>query len=109
MIGASMLWVGWFGFNAGSQGGVGGGERAVELAQAAAATSFRPDELVLRNLLHQAVSEIEPRDGTLEHLRRAVAESRAHESAAQRAFQVRQFDARRSTQPLSARRGSEAD
>ncbi|QYX83053.1 hypothetical protein K1J60_19495 [Streptomyces akebiae] len=33
---------------------------------------FEPDELVLRNLLHQAVSEIEPRDGTLEHLRRAV-------------------------------------
>ncbi|MFF9041593.1 hypothetical protein ACF090_39700 [Streptomyces sp. NPDC014892] len=33
---------------------------------------FDSDELVLRNLLHQAVSEIEPRDGTLEHLRRAV-------------------------------------
>ncbi|MDT0574222.1 hypothetical protein RM704_43390 [Streptomyces sp. DSM 3412] len=33
---------------------------------------FESDELVVRNLLHQAVSEIEPRDGTLEHLRRAV-------------------------------------
>ncbi|MEE1835041.1 hypothetical protein [Streptomyces sp. SP17KL33] len=33
---------------------------------------FDSDELVLRNLLHQAVSEIEPRDGTLDHLRRAV-------------------------------------
>lgn len=34
--------------------------------------AFDSDELVLRNLLHQAVAEIEPRDGTLEHLRRAV-------------------------------------
>lgn len=33
---------------------------------------FDSDELMLRDLLHHAVSEIEPRDGTLEHLRRAV-------------------------------------
>ncbi|WP_367321722.1 hypothetical protein [Streptomyces sp. HUAS ZL42] len=30
------------------------------------------DELALRRMLHQAVQEIEPRDGTLEHLQRAV-------------------------------------
>ncbi|MGW0712206.1 hypothetical protein ACWD4G_40740 [Streptomyces sp. NPDC002643] len=40
------------------------------------------DELVLRNLLHQAVAEIEPRDGTLEHLRRAVPARRARKRQA---------------------------
>ncbi|MEV6589767.1 hypothetical protein [Streptomyces acidicola] len=35
------------------------------------------DELALRRMLHQAVLEIEPRDGTLEHLRRAVPARRA--------------------------------
>ncbi|MFE7766702.1 hypothetical protein [Streptomyces sp. NPDC057438] len=44
---------------------------------------FEPDdELVLRNLLQQAVSEIEPRDGTLEHLRRAVPARRARKRQA---------------------------
>jgi hypothetical protein len=44
---------------------------------------FEPDdELVLRNLLHRAVSEIEPRDGTLEHLRRAVPARRARKRQA---------------------------
>jgi len=36
-----------------------------------------PDELALRRVLHSAVGEIEPRDGTLEHLRRAVPARRA--------------------------------
>ncbi|MEW2396416.1 hypothetical protein [Streptomyces sp. NPDC046862] len=35
------------------------------------------DELALRTMLHQAVQEIEPKDGTLEHLRRAVPARRA--------------------------------
>ncbi|MPY62742.1 hypothetical protein FNH08_38020 [Streptomyces spongiae] len=35
------------------------------------------DELALRRMLHRAVEEIEPRDGTLEHLRRAVPARRA--------------------------------
>ncbi|MEJ8670419.1 hypothetical protein WKI71_24320 [Streptomyces sp. MS1.AVA.1] len=33
---------------------------------------FDSDELALRRMLHTAVDEIEPRDGTLDHLRRAV-------------------------------------
>lgn len=35
------------------------------------------DELALRNLLHQTVQEIEPRDGSLDHLRKAVPARRA--------------------------------
>ncbi|WP_229877517.1 hypothetical protein [Streptomyces bluensis] len=38
---------------------------------------FGSDELALRRMLQQAVQEIEPRDGTLEHLRRAVPARRA--------------------------------
>ncbi|MCX4576465.1 hypothetical protein OHB41_25475 [Streptomyces sp. NBC_01571] len=41
-----------------------------------------PDELALRRLLHQAVEEIEPTDGTLEHLRRAVPARRARKRQA---------------------------
>ncbi|MFI6486780.1 hypothetical protein [Streptomyces sp. NPDC050564] len=40
------------------------------------------DELALRRLLHQAVQEIEPTDGTLEHLRRAVPARRARKRQA---------------------------
>ncbi|MEV0172685.1 hypothetical protein AB0I00_16405 [Streptomyces sp. NPDC050803] len=40
------------------------------------------DELDLRRLLHDAVQEIEPRDGTLEHLRRAVPARRARKRQA---------------------------
>ncbi|QOV47681.1 hypothetical protein IPT68_19700 [Streptomyces chromofuscus] len=40
------------------------------------------DELALRRMLHQAVQEIEPRDGTLEHLRRAVPARRARKRQA---------------------------
>ncbi|WP_327430415.1 hypothetical protein [Streptomyces sp. NBC_01236] len=40
------------------------------------------DELALRRLLHQAVDEIEPTDGTLEHLRRAVPARRARKRQA---------------------------
>ncbi|MEU6482177.1 hypothetical protein ABZ858_35940 [Streptomyces sp. NPDC047017] len=36
-----------------------------------------PDELALRGMLHRAVEEVEPRDGTLDHLRRAVPARRA--------------------------------
>ncbi|MFG2943891.1 hypothetical protein [Streptomyces adustus] len=39
-------------------------------------------ELALRSLLHEAVRDIEPRDGTLEHLRRAVPARRARKRQA---------------------------
>jgi hypothetical protein len=43
---------------------------------------FDSDELALRHMLHQAVEEIEPRDGTLEHLRKAVPARRARKRQA---------------------------
>ncbi|MEV6023892.1 hypothetical protein [Streptomyces sp. NPDC052036] len=45
-------------------------------------TGFGPDELALQRMLHQAVDDIEPRDGTLEHLRRAVPARRARKRQA---------------------------
>ncbi len=45
-------------------------------------TGLDSDELALRNLLHQAVEEIEPRDGTLDHLRKAVPARRARKRQA---------------------------
>ncbi|MFF0963649.1 hypothetical protein ACWDQO_03755 [Streptomyces sp. NPDC003703] len=41
-----------------------------------------PDELALRRLLHRAVQDVEPSDGTLEHLRRAVPARRARKRQA---------------------------
>jgi hypothetical protein len=41
-----------------------------------------PDELVLRSLLHGAVEDVQPRDGVLEHLRRAVPARRARKRQA---------------------------
>ncbi|NSL43042.1 hypothetical protein [Streptomyces sp. 8P21H-1] len=46
------------------------------------AEGFGSDELALRRLLHQAVEEIEPTDGTLDHLRRAVPARRARKRQA---------------------------
>jgi hypothetical protein len=43
---------------------------------------FDPDELALRRMLHQAVQEVEPRDGTLDHLRKAVPVRRARKRQA---------------------------
>ncbi|MGW1539125.1 hypothetical protein ACWCPM_02305 [Streptomyces sp. NPDC002309] len=43
---------------------------------------FDSDEPALRRLLHQAVQEMEPRDGTLDHLRRAVPARRARKRQA---------------------------
>jgi hypothetical protein len=40
------------------------------------------DELALRRMLHHAVEEIEPREGTLDHLRRAVPARRARKRQA---------------------------
>ncbi|WP_155055657.1 hypothetical protein [Streptomyces blattellae] len=40
------------------------------------------DELVLRRMLHDAVQEMEPRDGALDHLRRAVPARRARKRQA---------------------------
>ncbi|MEU4306590.1 MULTISPECIES: hypothetical protein [Streptomyces] len=40
------------------------------------------EELVLRRMLHQAVRDVEPSDGTLEHLRRAVPARRARKRQA---------------------------
>ncbi|WP_406105125.1 hypothetical protein OG698_23135 [Streptomyces sp. NBC_01003] len=44
--------------------------------------SLGGDELALRRLLHEAVEEIEPSNGTLEHLRRAVPARRARKRQA---------------------------
>ncbi|MFD3480204.1 hypothetical protein [Streptomyces sp. NPDC058695] len=44
--------------------------------------SLGSDELALRRLLHEAVEEIEPTNGTLEHLRRAVPARRARKRQA---------------------------
>ncbi|MEU6279597.1 hypothetical protein [Streptomyces sp. NPDC047028] len=41
-----------------------------------------PDELALRRMLHSAVDDVEPQDGTLEHLRRAVPARRARKRQA---------------------------
>lgn len=46
------------------------------------AEGFASDELALRRLLHQAVQEVEPRDGTLDHLRKAVPARRARKRQA---------------------------
>ncbi len=43
---------------------------------------FDSDELALRRMLHHVVEEIEPRDGTLDHLRRAVPARRARKRQA---------------------------
>ncbi|MFG2354828.1 hypothetical protein [Streptomyces sp. NPDC048521] len=43
---------------------------------------FDPDELALRRMLHSAVDDIEPRTGTLDHLRRAVPARRARKRQA---------------------------
>ncbi|KUN05710.1 hypothetical protein [Streptomyces canus] len=43
---------------------------------------FDSDELALRRMLHQAVEEMEPRDGTLDHLRKAVPARRARKRQA---------------------------
>ncbi|MGX1368485.1 hypothetical protein RKD19_003844 [Streptomyces canus] len=43
---------------------------------------FDSDELALRRMLHQAVQEMEPRDGTLDHLRKAVPARRARKRQA---------------------------
>jgi hypothetical protein len=48
----------------------------------AAPEDLGSDELALRRMLHQAVLEIEPRDGALEHLRRAVPARRARKRQA---------------------------
>ncbi|MFI1410885.1 hypothetical protein ACH4Y0_13410 [Streptomyces sp. NPDC020707] len=54
--------------------GLGAGEPAPD--------GFGSDELALRRLLHSAVEEIEPSDGTLDHLRRAVPARRARKRQA---------------------------
>jgi len=43
---------------------------------------FDSDEQALRRMLHQAVQTVEPRDGTLDHLRRAVPARRARKRQA---------------------------
>ncbi|WP_437086110.1 hypothetical protein [Streptomyces sp. enrichment culture] len=55
---------------------------AVERAGAEAGDGLAPDELALRRLLHQAVQEVEPREGALEQLRRAVPARRARKRQA---------------------------
>jgi hypothetical protein len=43
---------------------------------------FGSDELDLRSMLHQVVQEVEPRDGTLDYLRKAVPQRRARKRQA---------------------------
>lgn len=43
---------------------------------------FDSDELDLRSMLHQVVQEVEPRDGTLDYLRKAVPQRRARKRQA---------------------------
>ncbi|MFE9093019.1 hypothetical protein [Streptomyces sp. NPDC007264] len=66
---------GGFGTGPGGTGPGGTGDRA-------GAQEPGSDELALRRMLHQAVQDIEPRDGTLEHLRRAVPARRARKRQA---------------------------
>lgn len=47
-----------------------------------ASDGLASDELALRRMLHQAVRDVEPRDGTLEYLRRAVPARRARKRQA---------------------------
>ncbi|MEV5883584.1 hypothetical protein AB0L74_12825 [Streptomyces sp. NPDC052020] len=47
-----------------------------------ASDGLASDELALRSMLHQAVRDVEPRDGTLEYLRRAVPARRARKRQA---------------------------
>ncbi|MFE0673191.1 hypothetical protein [Streptomyces sp. NPDC058867] len=65
----------------GARGARKGGAHA-PAGRASRAPETAPDELDLRALLHDAVQEIEPRDGTLEHLRRAVPARRARKRQA---------------------------
>ncbi|GAB2957077.1 hypothetical protein GCM10023080_015650 [Streptomyces pseudoechinosporeus] len=51
-------------------------------AEGSGSEGLASDELALRRMLHQAVQEIEPTDGTLEHLRRAVPARRARKRQA---------------------------
>ena len=71
------------------ESGVPGTAGASDVPDPQGAADFGPDgpglgsdELALRRLLHQAVQEIEPVDGTLEHLRRAVPARRARKRQA---------------------------
>ncbi|MFF7262346.1 hypothetical protein ACFZCL_18980 [Streptomyces sp. NPDC008159] len=63
-------------------GAAGSGPKGLDGAGSKGLGGFDSDELMLRNLLHHAVSEIEPRDGTLDHLRRAVPARRARKRQA---------------------------
>ncbi|WP_225838769.1 hypothetical protein [Streptomyces sp. NK08204] len=47
-----------------------------------ALTGLAPDELALRRMLHSAVDDVEPSDGALDHLRRAVPARRARKRQA---------------------------
>ncbi|MGV9337471.1 hypothetical protein [Streptomyces sp. NPDC003688] len=58
-------------FGPGDLGGPGSGD-----------TGAAPDELALRRLLHSAVDDLEPRDGSLDRLRRAVPARRARKRQA---------------------------
>ncbi|MEU6490448.1 hypothetical protein [Streptomyces sp. NPDC046984] len=59
-----------------------GGEAGTGPEPGAAPEGLAADELALRRMLQQAVSEIEPRDGSLTHLRRAVPARRARKRQA---------------------------
>ncbi|MFI1444080.1 hypothetical protein [Streptomyces fructofermentans] len=62
--------------------GTGGFAVGALRAQTAASEPARAEEQALRSLMHRVVDEIEPTDGTLEHLRRAVPARRARKRQA---------------------------
>ncbi|WP_320784229.1 hypothetical protein [Streptomyces sp. CRN 30] len=65
-----------------TEAGAGSGADSGSEAGGAADSGLAPDELALRDLLQQAVREVEPRDGALDHLRRAVPARRARKRQA---------------------------
>ncbi|WP_231626801.1 hypothetical protein [Streptomyces apocyni] len=53
-----------------------------ELSEPGGPSGLGPDELALRRLLHEAVQQVEPSEGALDHLRRAVPARRARKRQA---------------------------
>lgn len=66
----------------GALGRSGPGTGRGESGDGAGVQGLGSGELALRRMLHQAVQDMEPRDGTLEHLRRAVPARRARKRQA---------------------------
>ncbi|WP_236041875.1 hypothetical protein [Streptomyces sp. Y2F8-2] len=66
----------------GAGSGSGGGGEDLPAGDDGVPEGLGSDELALRRMLHQAVGDIEPREGSLDHLRRAVPARRARKRQA---------------------------